>query len=220
MQQIQQTIIRFPEIRLETRDGHKLRGYFGRLFQEHSSLLHNHLESGELLYRYPLVQYKVIENIPTLIGLNEGAMLLANLFMKIRSLNLDGRTYPILEKNIQSSILSIGLSDDLYSYRFETLWMALNQKNFAAFVQEDEDQQLKHLKAVLTGNILSFFKAMDYRAEGRVMVKLNITARKETLFKNNAMMAFEAEFTTNSLLPDKIGLGKQTARGFGAITLI
>src|SRR6185312_5347569 len=173
MQQIQQTTIRFPEIRLETRDGHKLRGYFGRLFQEHSSLLHNHLESGELLYRYPLVQYKVIENIPTLIGLNEGAMLLANLFMKIRSLNLDGRTYPILEKNIQSSILSIGLSDDLYSYRFETLWMALNQKNFAAFVQEDEDQQLKHLKAVLTGNILSFFKAMDYRAEGRVMVKLN-----------------------------------------------
>src|SRR6185437_2080083 len=160
------------------------------------------------------------ENIPTLIGLNEGAMLLANLFMKIRSLNLDGRTYPILEKNIQSSILSIGLSDDLYSYRFETLWMALNQKNFAAFVQEDEDQQLKHLKAVLTGNIISFFKAMDYRAEGQVMVKLNITTRKETLFKNNAMMAFEAEFTTNSLLPDKIGLGKQTARGFGAITLI
>src|SRR6185312_711718 len=117
MQQIQQTTIRFPEIRLETRDGHKLRGYFGRLFQEHSFLLHKHHESGELIYRYTLVQYKLIENTPTLVGLNEGATLLGNLFMKIRSLKLDGRTYPILEKNIQSSILSIGLCDDLYSYR-------------------------------------------------------------------------------------------------------
>jgi hypothetical protein len=43
---------------------------------------------------------------------------------------------------------------------------------------------------------------------------------KEAQFKNNAMLAFEAEFTTNSLLPDKIGLGKQTARGFGTITSV
>lgn len=31
------TLIRFPGIHLETRDAHKLRGYFGNLFKEHSS---------------------------------------------------------------------------------------------------------------------------------------------------------------------------------------
>jgi hypothetical protein len=80
MQTIHQTIIRFPEIQLATRDAHKLRGYFGNMFQEYSPLLHNHLESGESAYRYPLVQYKVINRIPTLVGLNEGADLLINLF--------------------------------------------------------------------------------------------------------------------------------------------
>jgi hypothetical protein len=220
MQEIHQTIVRFPEIQLVSRDAHKLRGFFGRLFQEHSPLLHNHIGSGELLYRYPLVQYKVLDCIPTLIGLNEGADLLIRLFLKIKTLELEGRTYPVLEKNIQSKMIPIGLSNDLHSYRFETLWMALNQKNFSAFIREEEEQKLVHLKAILIGNILSFFTAMEYRAQGAVMAKLKVTRHKEAQFKNNAMMAFEAEFITNSQLPDKIGLGKQTARGFGTITPI
>ena len=129
MQTIHQTIIRFPEIQLSTRDAHKLRGYFGNIFKEHSSLLHNHLESGESAYRYPLIQYKVLKNIPTLIGLNEGAELLINLFLKIKTLQIEDRTYEIQQKNIESKNIEIGLSSELHSYRFQTLWMALNQEN-------------------------------------------------------------------------------------------
>ena len=57
---ITQTIIQFPDIRLQTRDAHKLRGYFGNLFKEQSPLLHNHFQDGSTRYAYPLVQYKVI----------------------------------------------------------------------------------------------------------------------------------------------------------------
>jgi hypothetical protein len=217
---IKQTIIRFPEISLAIRDAHKIRGYFGRLFQEHSPLLHNHGQSGENLRVYPLVQYKVLDGIPTLIALNDGADLLTGLFLSMRTLQLEGRSYPILQKNMESKTIPIGLSDDLHSYRFETLWMALNQDHFAAFVREDEGQRLKHLKAVLIANILSFFSAVDYRAQTTVMLKLTVTACKEAQFKNKSMMVFAAEFTTNAVLPDKIGLGRQSARGFGTITSI
>lgn len=202
---------------MATRDAHKVRGFFGNLFRMHSPLLHNHMESGRLIYRYPLVQYKVIDGTPTLMGLNEGADLLTQLFLKINSLDIGDRSYTVLEKNIQNRVISIGLSDELYSYRFETLWMALNQENFLAFLHETSEHRLRHLRAILVGNILSFFKAMDYRAKSTVLAKLHVTAFKEAIFKNNAMMTFEAEFTTNSLLPDIIGLGKQTARGFGSI---
>jgi hypothetical protein len=217
---IHQTTIRFPEIQLATRDAHKMRGYFGSLFQECSPLLHNHLESGEAAYRYPLVQYKVLQSVPTLVGLNEGADLLIQLFLKIKEIEIAGRNYPVLQKNIESRQFPVGLSEDLHAYRFITLWMALNQKNYAAFLQEDEPQQLRHLKSVLIGNILSFYKAMGYQASGTIMANLKITAQKETRFKNNAMIAFEAEFVTNTLLPDYIGLGKSVARGFGAISSI
>lgn len=217
MHSIHQSIIRFPEIQLETRDAHKLRGYFGSLFHEHSPLLHNHLETGENAYRYPSVQYKVLDGTPTLIGLNEGADLLIKLFLKIKELQIGACSYPVLQKNIESREVRIGLSDDLHAYRFQTLWMALNQRNYEEYVTETEEQQHKHLKAILTGNILSFFKTMDYRAEATILVNLKITNERETQFKNNAMLAFEAAFVTNALLPGYIGLGKSVARGFGSI---
>src|SRR5665213_3364014 len=214
---IHQTIIRFPEINLETRDAHKLRGYFGTLFQEHSPLMHNHLETGENAYRYPLVQYKVLDAVPTLVGLNEGADLLIGLFLKIKELKIGERSYPVLQKNIESKIINIGLSEDLHAYRFATLWMALSQHNYAGYMAEAEEQRPKHLKAILTGNILSFFKAMNYRAEATILVNLKIIAERETQFKNNTMLAFEASFVTNVFLPEQIGLGKSVARGFGTI---
>ena len=214
---IHQTIIRFPEIQLATRDSHKLRGYFGNLFKEQSPLLHNHLASGEQLYRYPMVQYKVLQGVPTLVGLNEGAELLIQLFLKIKSIDINAHSFPVLQKNIESRQITIGLSEDLHQYHFETLWMALNQQNYADYIKEPEQQQSQHLKSVLVGNILSFYKAMNYRAEGKIMANLQVAAQKETQFKNNAMLAFEARFVTNALLPSLIGLGKSVARGFGTI---
>jgi hypothetical protein len=216
---IHQTIIRFPEIQLATRDSHKLRGYFGNLFKEQSPLLHNHLESGEQLYQYPVVQYKVLQSVPTLVGLNEGADLLIQLFLKIKNIAIDGKNYPVLQKNIESRQVTIGLSDDLHHYRFETLWMALNQQNYAAYMKEDEPQQSRHLKAVLVGNMLSFYKAMSYQVPDKIMANLQVTAQKETQFKNNTMLAFEAAFVTNALLPSFVGLGKSVARGFGTILM-
>lgn len=218
--EIHQTIISFPEIRLFTRDAHKLRGYFGSLFKLNSPLLHNHLDSGESLYQYPLVQYKVIHGIPTLVGLNEGADLLINLFLKIKELIIDKQSYPVMQKNIESKIIKVGLTDDLHNYQFETLWMALNQKNYNEFLKEDEKQRSRHLKAVLIGNILSFYKALDLRVEQTVMANLKIAGQSETHFKDNSMLAFKGQFVTNASLPEYVGLGKSVSRGFGTVKLI
>jgi hypothetical protein len=218
--QLHQTVIRFPEIKLVADDAHKLRGYLGNLFKEVSPLLHNHLESGEVLYRYPMVQYKVLKGVPTLVGINDGANLLIKLFMRIKKLELDGRSYPVLAKTIESRQVSVGLSDDLHAYKFETPWMALNQKNFAEYIKADETGRAKHLKALLIGNMLSFCKAINYHVDGTIMANLKVTGQKEPKFKNNEMLAFEADFVTNMLLPEGIGVGKQTSSGYGTIVKV
>lgn len=220
MQTIHQTIIRFPEIQLSTRDAHKLRGYFGNIFKEHSSLLHNHLESGESVYRYPLVQYKVLKNIPTLVGLKEGAELLINLFLKIKTLQIENRTYEIKQKNIESKNIEIGLSSELHSYRFQTLWMALNQENHQKYLNNSPAERQKQLNVLLQNNILSYYKAMNYWVDGQVMGMLQNVSEKETKFKDKAMIAFQADFVTNAILPSFIGIGKSVARGFGSIEAI
>ena len=163
------------------------------------------------------MQYKVLDGVPTLVGLNEGAELLIGLFLNIKTLEIDNQTFPVMQKNIESKIINIGLSEDLHAYRFQTLWMALNQQNYATWLHEDEAQKAKHLKAILTGNLLSFFKGMNHQVEGTIMVNLKVKGQRETQFKNNMMMAFEAGFVTNTILPEGIGLGKSVARGFGTI---
>lgn len=210
--------IAFPELRLHASAGHKIRGYFGNLFKEHSPLLHNHLEDGSLRYQYPLVQYKIIGQVPYLVGLGKGAGLLASLFLKINELRLEDQTYPLHSKNIQSSLWAPQVGHDLYSYRFSTLWMALNQENYRAYRQMKEHDQQQKLKQILIGNMLSFLKGVGVRLpdEQRILVQTQLTP-SQTTFKDQKMMCFAGEFTANILLPDYIGLGKSVSRGFGAI---
>ncbi|RPI17172.1 MAG: DNA repair protein [Ignavibacteriae bacterium] len=214
------SIIRLPEISLLTRDAHKLRGFFGNLFKEKSPLLHNHFDDGSLVFKYPLVQYKVIENIPMLIGLNEGAELLTSLFLKMKELDINGKTYPINYKNIENKKCEFGLCPELHEYSFKTLWMGLNQENYEKYNQlkkyADESGIPHILTKILVGNILSFFKSTGYHADNTILLKTHLK-EKTTGFKGNKMLAFEGNFIANVLLPQYIGLGKSVSRGFGTI---
>jgi len=219
MQTIPKTIIRFPEIKLRTRDAHKLRGYFGNLFKEKSELLHNHMGNGEYRFKYPQVQYKVIDHTPLLVGVKEGAELLPGLFLKIKELDIDGKKYPIHQKNIESGPFNIGVTDSSCTYEFQTLWMALNQSNYEKYQDRDELARQQLLERIVTGNCLSFFKDMDLWVDDQIHVKGSFK-EKSTRFKNNRMLAFNGVITANVALPDYIGLGKAVSRGFGTIKQI
>lgn len=211
--------ITFPEIKLQPRDAHKLRGYFGNLFKEHSPLLHNHFEDGRYRYKYPSVQYKVIDTIPTLIGIGDGAELLPKLFLKIKEININGTSYRINSKNIELANQEVGYSNQLHEYRFATLWMALNQTNYPKYQNlKEESEKETMLNAILTGHILGFFRNMDIQlsASERLFVKMNLK-EKSTKFKDNTMIAFMGTFIVNAKLPKEIGLGKAVSRGFGTI---
>lgn len=212
------TLIQFPEVKLKTRDSHKLRGYFGDFFKKHSPLLHNHLNDGTLRYAYPLVQYKVLKNIPTLVGLDEGAKLLVELFLDIQELEIDGTNFPVSTKNIKHQPIEMGVKDDLFQYRFETLWMPLNQENYKNYLTLNEDEKQNSLNRILRNNILALLKFMDdSKIEEKVLVKFIKNQETNTNFKNVKMLAFGGTFTTNVLIPNNLGLGKSVSRGFGSI---
>lgn len=219
IQKLQICRIKFPEIKLQTRDAHKLRGYLGNLFKEHSPILHNHYEDGRFRYKYPSIQYKVINNVPTLIGIEEGAELLPSLFLKIKELDIDGQKFSINTKNIALTNEKVGYSNSLHEYQFATLWMGLNQTNYAKYHKlEREVEKQDMLNAILIGHILSFFRntGVELNANERLMAKVNVE-EKSTQFKENKMIAFSGGFIANALLPDEIGLGKAVSRGFGTI---
>lgn len=218
--QLQTTKIKFPDVSLHPHYGHKLRGYIGNLFKDKSPLLHNHFESGKLRYSYPLVQYKIIDSVPYLIGLAEGAEILIELFLKIDSLDLEDKKFNIYSKNITNKIEDISLTESLSEYNFETLYMGLNQKNFSTYNNLlPGSERSNYISKILIGNILSFYKGINYTAKERIYVKPSLT---ETIsnFKDNKMTVFSGKFITNAALPNYIGLGKSVSRGYGTISKI
>lgn len=213
------TTITFPEIRLQQREAAQLRGFFGNYFREHSPLLHNHYEDGTTRYAYPLVQYKVVGGVPTLLGIQEGATLLAELFFQIKTLRIEEREYAVMERDISFRQATVGVGEGLNDYRFRTLWMPLNQHNYAEYQSKSPDERRAFLGRILVGNMLSFFKGVGlFLPEGvRVMATVRPQAERLTGFKDNLMTAIGGEFTTNAVLPDWIGLGKSVSRGYGTV---
>jgi hypothetical protein len=238
------TIIKFPEINLLTRDAHKLRGYFGNLFKEHSELLHNHYADGSSKYKYPLVQYKVIDKIPHLVGIEEGGKLLVDLFLKIKTIDIERTVYQVNSKNITNTITEIGDFSKLREYKFETLWMGLNQENHKIYVEMNaQTEKNEFLGKQIQNNILSFYKGVGFYTTERIMAMVDRHGcaypqghldthgraypqggsypqglqEKTTKFKDKTMLAFSGSFVTNAVLPDYIGIGKSVSRGFGTI---
>jgi hypothetical protein len=216
--QITQTTIQFPDIQLQARDAHKLRGYFGNIFKEYSPLLHNHYNDGSSRYAYPLVQYKVIDGIPILVGFQEGADLLVSLFLKIREIDIEGKQYQIQAKNIQQKQNLLVVNQQLYNYTFKTLWMALNQENYKKYLFLDDADKNMFLNHQLQNSILSFYKGLSFRTDERIMAITQLE-EKQTQFKDQPMLAFSGRFTTNAFIPELAGIGKAVSRGFGTISL-
>ena len=69
----------------------ELRGFFATRFNEYT-LLHQH-SADKLIYRYPLVQYKMIDSKPMVVGINEGAEVLKQIYDKYEEIKLGENVY-------------------------------------------------------------------------------------------------------------------------------
>lgn len=195
-------------------DSSKLRGYIGNKFQE-NIILHNHKDS-ELVYSYPLVQYKIIEDNVIIFALEEGLSGIKNISTDLEELQLR-KKYTITEKILYEKNFEMEESDKLYQYKFITPWLALNQKNYKKYRETTNQKERKLLlNKILIGNILSMCKSFGIMVNKKLMVKsyLNI---QDVEYKSVILKGFTGEFQTNFKLPDYIGLGKGVSHGYGTI---
>ena len=223
MVKIKQTILKYnlPD-NLPVRYGHKLRGFFANKFSE--VLFHNHKEDGEYRYGYPLIQYKIINGKPTIIGLEKGAELIIQNFLDIDRLVLGEREYlePEGRLNVDNLTLNVATNLDMpkYKYKFITPWLGLNQENYHKYQNKikgsDEQEKREFLSRILIGNILSFAKGVNWWVESEITLVPKLEG-VDVKFKNKDMLGFLGEFYSNINLPEYIGLGQSTARGFGTI---
>lgn len=202
---------------LNKNDAQKIRGYLGNLFWD-NSYAHQHKLDGSLIYRYPCVQYKVIDDSCLLIGFNEGLGIIKKTFFDLRRINLDGKWQEILNKGLESYFMIFSIISKQKQYTFINPWLALNEENHRKYynlVSWEEKKAL--LEKILTGNILSMSKSLGYTVPEPI--KSNILKIKEvsTSLKSTPMIGFLGEFSVNFEIPDYWGIGKSVSRGFGTV---
>ena len=210
-------IVSFTDVSFKASDIPKLRGYFARLYPD-NSLFHNHLPDSGTFYRFPVIQYRVINSHPALIGINEGFDLMQKIFFEIDGIELNGDYYQSHEREIRVCESLLGFSDTFQSYSFISPWMALNEENYQLYQEANPVRRNQLLKQILKNNFKSISKGFGYWIEHFDRIEIDGWFRPLTVnFKNLKMLCFKGEFTTNFMIPDFLGLGKQSARGFGVI---
>ncbi|GMQ57327.1 CRISPR-associated endonuclease Cas6 [Vallitalea sediminicola] len=216
--ELEYILLKYDDVKMDRRDTPKLRGYFANKYNEYIEL-HNH-KDDKFVYKYPIVQYKVIDNIPILLGLKkEGIDIVKEVFFTNNQLRIDTKEYDIYEKNINMYKREYGSTEDVYKYEFLTPWIGLNQKNNKEYRQANIIDKELILNRVLVGNILSCSKYLGYTVEEEIKVKSNLK-KMIVQFKGVKMIGFTGMFYTNFMIPDYLGIGKSVARGFGTIKRI
>lgn len=193
----------------------KLRGFIGNQFPDYS-LLHHHVEDGYLC-TYPKVQYKIIEGTPFMVGIDEGAKVLKEISGDIKNLELGNSVYKVSSKQINEQEAEVVPQRVMYNYRFLTPWFALNQKNYAKFMEMKDWREKKlFLNNILVGNLLSMCKGLGIIVNTRLNVHSHLNEEKIE-FKNIPFIGFSGEFTVNFRIPDFFGIGKNVSHGFGTV---
>ena len=197
-------------------DGAKLRGFFATSFNEYA-LLHQH-DTDKLIYKYPLIQYKMLEGNPLVLGINEGAEVLKEIYDKFDEIKLGESNYTIMERGITMKSEEFGCSQEILSYRFSSPWLALSQENYARYSEASQEGRKDLLRRILVGNLLSASKGLGYVAREHIRLDLGRMQDEICLLKGTKVTGFRGEFTTCFAIPDLMGLGKSVSRGYGAVT--
>ncbi len=193
----------------------------GNEFKEHD-LIHNHDEKGNPIYRYPLIQFKLIEKTPAIIAITDKAVnIFAEIFMKLDKIIIEDTVIPVYEKDLKVEEVEFGYSDEIFMYEFASPWIGLNQKNFKKYNDAGNDEKNEILKKVMTGNILSMAKYLDswLSQDQKIKIAHKLKEIKVNL-KGKSMTAFTGIFKTNFCLPDYLGIGKSVSRGFGTVKVM
>jgi hypothetical protein len=211
----EKTIIEFKTNFPVKESATKLRGCIAK---HHRDIPQFHHHNGRKFdYSHPLIQYRIIDGRPMVIGLREGSILL-QLIDNFSELKLGINTYQVLETQRETVPAKIGFHADQLSYSFLTPWLALNEKNYEQYQRLGTWAKKKELlEKILIGNIISMSKSLGYTVPEPI--KANIIKLKEvnTRLKGTPMLGFLGTFSVNFEIPDYWGIGKSVSRGFGTI---
>lgn len=182
-------------------------------------LFHQHNADAGFIYQYPLIQYKSIQQKPSLLCLGEGVDEIHKFFgLRNWDVTIAGEKYQLKIHRLDLNNITINVWEKQFTYSIQN-WLALNAENYKRYQSiHSLTDRVQLLERLLTGNILSFAKGIEWRVERPVKVQIQeLKGEKIIRYKGVPLLAFDVLFNCNVFLPNYLGLGKSASHGFGVI---
>lgn len=182
-------------------------------------LFHNHAAENEVIYRYPLIQYKSIRGHAAMVGLNKGADALQRYFaLPERKLRMGEEDRELKIEDLRMQQVVLRTWNQQFHYRIQN-WIALQDEAYGEYYKTSSlAKRAGILEKRLTNSLITMAKGLDWWVAEPIEVNITQYWEAHTVkLKGVRFTAFNALFSSNVFLPDYIGLGKGVALGFGVI---
>lgn len=184
-------------------------------------LYHNH-NGDALVYHYPMVQYKRINQCAAIVAIDSGADALGQFLSSgVTHLQLGEREDDFKVADVKAVNCLVQVWDGEFDYHLRK-WLPFNSENYQEYKSiEDLSDKVQFMEKILVGNILSFAKGVGVSLESNVTCKIKSMDNQQLIkYKGVKMMSFDIVFKTNVTIPDFVGIGKGVSLGFGMVTMI
>ena len=168
-------------------------------------------------FLYPRVQVKILNEQIYLIGIGEGVDPIKLIISNLESLDFGNITFKISETEIEEYEDRFQPLDKEIRYQFVTPWIALNQTTGNRYRTLKNEDRHSYLNNLLGQNIVFMAREMGLELEKNIFTKLSLPSLFPKSVDENNWGAFDAEFSTNFLLPNYLGIGNGITRGYGTV---
>ncbi len=199
-------------------DSGALRRWVNAAFPD-NPLLHQHDPvQGKPVFQYPLIQYKIIEGLPLIFGIEDGVEEVREIYIHTSEGGVRLGPAVIQRITIKEGSSSLGESEP-QQYYFLTPWLALNKENLNKYWEEKSWSKKKELlRGILIGNILSMAKSLGIMIDFQVRIRTMLDILKVEIPGHHLVArGFDGVFEANLELPPLIGLGRHVSLGFGTV---
>jgi hypothetical protein len=197
----------------------KFRGAIVEIVGRDNIAFHNHISDTKFAYSYPVIQYKTTDGNASIVCIHDGVDEIHEFFTKNTGRIRIGSSFRSLRvESVKINTFEVEITKESHRYTIKN-WLALNEINFKKYQDlEGISEKVQFLERMLTGNLLSFAKGINWTVTAPIQLKItDIPSAATVIHKSVKFQSFSLSFKTNMYLPPDIGLGKGASMGWGTI---
>ncbi|MCB0630732.1 MAG: CRISPR-associated endonuclease Cas6 [Saprospiraceae bacterium] len=208
------------DLPLESRDIPRWRSAWAEMAGFEHDRFHNHKPGDEgVIYRYPLVQYRVRRGRAAIMALDQATMDVQQaLTAKAWEITWDYQPLEIGLEDLRLETYELHLDRQSHEYRLRS-YLPFNDRNFDRWNKAPNlIARIRLLESLIAGHLLNFATGVGWKIPGRFDVELLHLDRAYTRPLHEIQRpAFDLVFKTNLFVPAGIGLGKGVSHGYGLL---